>query len=95
MQRSANLRCIVSSCVVYAKIKERPYGPLFYFAPWWDSNSSIQHAGGVLVAAGLDGGDTSIIFRSRERKCKRVPPPAPKKDGYFDGVTVLIVFASK
>ena len=39
----------------------------------WDSNNQMQQSGGLLLAAGLDGGNTLIFLSMRKEKCKRVP----------------------
>ena len=41
----------------------------------------------------LDGGEP--LSAPNGSRCKRVPSSIPIKDGYFDRVTVLIVFAEK
>ena len=43
----------------------------------WDSNNQMQQSGGLLLAAGLDGGNTLIFLSMRKEKCKRVPFGVP------------------
>ena len=55
-----------------------------------------QYAGGILLQPVQKLVATLIFARPPQgQKCKRVPSGVPIKDGYFDKVAVLIVFALK
>ena len=55
-----------------------------------------QYAGGILLQPVQKLVATLIFAHLTEgKKCKRVPSGVPIKDGYFDRVAVLIVFALK
>ena len=68
------------SLSAYQKIRGR-LKPSPYFLPPRDSNNQMQQSGGLLLAAGLDGGNTIIFLSMRKEKCERVPFGVPNLSG--------------
>ena len=83
-------------CEMLSIIRGYPQGyPFYLFRPpgGRDSNHLKATVRWTVACRQLDGGNTLIFSHNRGRKCKRVPSGVPIKDGYFDRVTVLIIFA--
>ena len=75
---------VVGSSPITHPIKSKGYPngyPLFFIYEDRDSNDQIQPAGGRLIAAGLDGGDTLIFIPNRNENANEFHhPPHKRKD---------------
>ena len=65
--------------------------PLLYFVLRAGGTRKIKCGADERHRRGLDRAEH--LFLPIRQKCKRVPSGVPIKDGYFDRVAVLIVFA--